>query len=223
MDPYIFIKEAIVTGKYEPGERLTEEFLAKETNLSRTPIREAIKQLEAEGLITPLKRGVIVRNFTKEDIRQIYDLRALLESYAASQAAYHRDENDLYHMKKANQEYKEVIDKIGEKPNEDMILELVEVNRAFHETILAASKNEHLRFHLSKVVVVPLVFRSFYWYDQHQIKHSLGVHETILEAILNNDAERAKVAMNEHIFQGRDHVLKHFDTFKIQIGEGVVK
>ena len=67
MDAYKYIKGAIIDGRYTPGMRLGEEFLAKELNLSRTPIREAIRHLEAEGLVVPLKRGVSVRNFTRSD------------------------------------------------------------------------------------------------------------------------------------------------------------
>ncbi|MBM4764702.1 GntR family transcriptional regulator [Bacillus sp. B15-48] len=220
MDPYTFIKDAIITGKYEPGERLTEEFLAKESNVSRTPIREAIKQLEYEGLITPLKRGITVRSFSKEDIHQIYGLRALLESYAGSQAAQNRDDDDLNNMMDANAKYTEVINRNLQNRDMKSIYDIVKVNSVFHETVLAASKNEHLRFHLSKVVVIPLVFRSFYWYDENQLKHSLEAHQIIVRAIQNQDTERAKIAMQEHIYKGRDHVLKHYDKLKRKFRKG---
>jgi DNA-binding GntR family transcriptional regulator len=214
MDAYDFIKEAIILGKLEPGMRLGEETLAKELNLSRTPIREAIKQLEAEGLVVPLKRGVGVRNFTKEDIRQIYDLRTLLESYAASQAAIHRTDADLIDLEKANEIYeKEIMDDSGLDTNR--IQRIVNMNQIFHEAIVSASKNTHLQFHISKVVVVPIVFRSFYWYNDFQLKQSLEVHKIIFEAIKNKEPERARIAMHEHIFQGRDNVLTHLDDIKI--------
>lgn len=213
MDAYEFIKEAIIEGKFVPGMRLAEESLAKEMNLSRTPIREAIKQLEAEGLVIPLKRGVSVRHFTKEDIRQIYDLRTLLEGYAASQAAIHRTEDDLLKMEKANVLYEEAINRYVES-DMNSLKDIVEVNQKFHEAIVAASNNEHIHFHISKVVVVPIVFRSFYWYNSFQLKQSLEVHKTILKAIINREPERAKIAMHEHIYQGRDHVLKHLEQIK---------
>nr|WP_263327269.1 GntR family transcriptional regulator [Neobacillus sp. Marseille-Q6967] len=214
MDAYEFIKEAIILGKLEPGMRLGEETLAKELNLSRTPIREAIKQLEAEGLVIPLKRGVGVRRFTKEDIRQIYDLRTLLESYAASQAAIHRTEDDLIELAKANELYEKVIE---DTTPLDMtrIRDIVNVNQKFHEAVVAASKNTHLYFHISKVVVIPIVFRSFYWYNDFKLKQSLEVHKIIFEAIKNREPERARIAMHEHIFQGRDNVLKHLDDIEI--------
>jgi DNA-binding GntR family transcriptional regulator len=213
MDAYEFIRDAIIEGKFIPGMRLAEESLAKEMNLSRTPIREAIRQLEAEGLVIPLKRGVSVRHFTKDDIRQIYDLRTLLEGYAASQAAIHRTESDLLEMERANILYEEAISGYVESDMESL-KDIVQVNQKFHEAIVAASKNEHIHFHISKVVVVPIVFRSFYWYNSFQLKQSLEVHKTILEAIKNREPERARIAMHEHIYQGRDHVLKHLEQIK---------
>ncbi|KIL45104.1 GntR family transcriptional regulator [Jeotgalibacillus soli] len=211
MDAYEYIKDAIVQGKFEPDMRLGEESLAKQLNLSRTPIREAIKQLEAEGLVVPLKRGVSVRAFTKEDIRQIYDLRILLEGYAASQAAHFRTEHDLKAMEKANKHYEKVINECIES-NIRNIKEIVDANQQYHEAIIAATKNSHIHFHLSKVVVVPIIFRSFYWYNHFHLKQSLESHKIILAAVKNKEPERARIAMHEHIYQGRDHVLKHLSN-----------
>lgn len=214
MEAYNFIKDAIILGKYGPGVRLGEETLAKELNISRTPIREAIKQLEAEGLVVPLKRGVGVRSFTKEDIKEIYDLRSLLESYAASQAAINRTEEDLTELEMANYLYEAAIQDHIEN-NLNSIRKIVSMNAKFHDAVVTAAKNRHLHFHISKVVVVPMVFRSFYWYSDFQLRQSLEVHKIIFGAIKNQEPERARIAMHEHIFQGRDNVLKHFDDISI--------
>ncbi|PPA69031.1 GntR family transcriptional regulator [Jeotgalibacillus proteolyticus] len=213
MDVYNTIRNNIIQGKYQPGMRLTEENLAQELSLSRTPIREAINQLKSEGLIVPLKRGVSVRDFSKEDIRQIYDLRTLLEGYSAAQAALHRTEEDLLKIRSAYNLYEDAIDTYV-KNDFSHIIKIVEMNQQFHEAIINASKNEHIHFHISKVVVVPIVFRSFYWYSEEKLRRSLDYHKIILEAIINQDTERARIAMHEHIFQGRDQVLLHFHELK---------
>jgi DNA-binding GntR family transcriptional regulator len=207
MEAYNFIKKAIILGKYKSGTRLTEESLAKELNMSRTPIREAIKRLENERLITPLKRGIIVRKFTREDIRQIYDLRVLLEGFAAAQAAMNRKEAELAEMKEANEGFKEIL-MHTHKEDSDFVNKIMQVNNQFHKTILAASGNEQLGFHIANVTVLPLVFRSFYWYNEQQLSRSLESHETIRSAILYQDHERARTAMLEHIYQGKDQVLQ---------------
>jgi DNA-binding GntR family transcriptional regulator len=87
----------------------------------------------------------------------------------------------------------------------------MEVNNQFHKAVLHASQNEYLSFHISKVTVLPLVFRSFYRSNKQQLKRSLELHETILSAIFEQDPERAKTAMSEHIYQGRDHVIRHIE------------
>lgn len=218
MIPYNIIKNAIVTGKYEPGKRLTEEALAEELGVSRTPIREAIQQLEFDGLVTPLKKGVIVRKFNRKDIRQIYDLRALLESFAASEAAFNRTEEDLKHLKKTKTGYKDAVDRYI-KSNNDDLEEIVQENQKFHDAILIASKNDYLKFHIEKVVVVPLVFRSFYWYNHKELIRSHNIHVTILNAIKNQELERAKTALREHVYQARDHVLKHTQQQKNELSK----
>lgn len=216
MEPYDFIKEAIITGSYEPGKRLTEEALANELKVSRTPIRQAIQQLELNGLVTPLKsRGVIVREFSIEDIRQIYDIRALLESYAASEAALNCTDENYEQLVEANFKYEEAIHN-HRKSEIQSIKNIHLTNQNFHDAIFKATKNEHIRSLISKVVVVPLVFRSYYWYDKKELFHSLDAHKTLLEAIKNKEPERAKVAMQEHILHGRDNVLKHESNINIK-------
>lgn len=219
MDPYNFIKNAITRGDYKPGKRLTEEALAKELNISRTPIREAIQQLLSDGLITPLKRGVVVRTFTKKDILQIYDLRAVLESYAASEAAFRRSENDLKKMKQANEAYKKAAEVYIQR-GKTGIDDIIETNHQFHEAILNAANNDYLRYHLEKVVVLPLVFSSFYWYTENELIRSYDIHNNIYYAIKYQEFERAKTALREHVYLARDHVLKHADKINNKLSEG---
>ncbi|VEF46537.1 transcriptional regulator [Bacillus freudenreichii] len=223
MEPYVYIKDAIITGQFEPGKRLTEEALAKQLKVSRTPIRQAIQQLESNGLVTPLKsRGVIVREFSIEDIRQIYNLRAILESYAASEAALHCTSENYQQLLETNNIYEDAIAR-HKKMDIQSIKKIHQSNHDFHEAIFKATKNEHIRSLISKVVMVPLVFRSYYWYDEKQLLHSLEAHKTLLEAIKNKEPERAKVAMQEHILHGRDNVLKHESNINIKFWKGDAK
>ncbi|ARI75600.1 transcriptional regulator [Halobacillus mangrovi] len=211
MSAYESIKKSILHGEYPPKMRLTEEYLAKQLNMSRTPIREALRQLESEGLIVSMKRGVSVRHFTKKDIEQIYDLRTLLEGYAAAQAAIHRTQADIKEMSEANWAYEEAIDTYFDTGS-TTIEYILEINHRFHDAIIKASQNQHIYSHISKVVVVPLIFRSFYWFNEYQMRHSLDVHKTLLTAIEHQDTERARASMHEHIYHGRDQVLLNMDT-----------
>ena len=220
MNPYNYIKNAIVTGIFPPGKRLTEEALAETLQVSRTPIRDAIKMLETDGLIVPYKRrGYIVREFSTEDIRQIYNLRALLESHGTSEAALNRTEEEVEAIRDKNDDYEKAIAQL-KRSDITTIKHIQQTNQKFHEEIFKAAKNEHLRLLISKVVVVPLVFRSFYWYNERQLLRSLEVHRTILNAIENQEPERAKIAMQEHIYQGRDDVLIQLNNPQIELWKG---
>lgn len=213
MGVYENIKNAIIIGEYASGYRLTEESLTKDWDVSRTPIREALKKLEFDGLITSLSRGYIVRTFAKEDLRQIYGIRALLESHAAEQAAINRQDENIKMMHRANEEYKKAL----EKDSIDQLTQkkaIVDANKSFHDAVINASQNEHVRDLIGKVVVLPLVFRSFYWLNKEEIQQSLQTHQIILRAIEEKDAIRAKAAMHEHIFRGRDNVLYHLKEDK---------
>lgn len=216
MDAYAFIRKAIIEGDYEPGQRLTEESLAAELSLSRTPIREALQRLVTEGLVTPLKRGITVRTFSQKDIKQIYELRALLEGYAASQAALYRMESDVANLEQIHEQFAEAIKRSADKFNEN-IKEIARFNNKFHEAVMNACKNDHIHFMISKVVVLPLVFRSFYWYDKEEIYRSRDNHQTIIDAIKERNPDRARTAMQEHIYKGYDHVLRHISS--VETGE----
>src|SRR5258708_26156425 len=93
------IREAILDGRLEPGSRLKEEELARELGISRTPVREALLILHSEGLIeTTPNRGALVRTHDAEDLIDLYQLRALLEGYAAGQAATRISQTQLHHL-----------------------------------------------------------------------------------------------------------------------------
>ncbi|WAH37088.1 GntR family transcriptional regulator [Alicyclobacillus dauci] len=209
IDAYESIRTAIIQGNYQPGQRLTEEFLSAELQISRTPIREAIKKLEADGLVSSLRRGVIVRTFRADDVRQIYDLRALLEGYAATHAALLRTEEHIARMNEATKSYERAIDAFGK--SREALESIVENNKVFHDAVHESANNPHLLFMMSKVIVLPLVFRSFYWYSLQEIQASLEAHKQILKAIVARDPEWARSTMCAHIYKGRDHVLSHIE------------
>lgn len=216
MSPYEYIKKAIIEGDYKYGERLPEVTLANKLNVSRTPVREALKRLSAEGLVVTLKRGMAVRSFSRSDINQIYDLRALLEGYAAAQAAHNRLDNDIKELSATNNSFEKKINTLlnehrGTDSYKEKVKDIYLLNNEFHKQVLMASKNDHLYFLISKVMVLPLVFHSFYSYNEQEGLSSILSHNIIIKAIREGEADRAKVAMMEHIFQGRDNILRNIE------------
>ena len=209
MDAYQYLKDRIISGYYKSGERLTEVMLANELQVSRTPIRSALQQLEFDGLVTQLTKGYAVSSFSKHDIRDIYQLRALLEGYAAFEAALNRTEQHILFMKKANEGFQKHVQQMLQQSNQETIEQLVHFNKQFHNILNEAAGNLFLKKHIEQVIILPLVYRSFYWYDHYELKRSLETHEKIIHAIEFKQPERAKVAVQEHVYNALDHILEH--------------
>jgi DNA-binding GntR family transcriptional regulator len=192
------IREAIVDGRLEPGRRLKEEELARELGISRTPIREALLMLQAEGLVDAIpNRGAMVRVHTPEDLDDLYQLRALLEGYAARRAAS-RISDEQVEVLHASCERFDRLD-----PGKEL-RELVRENMLFHSTILDVAGSGRLASMVRRVIELPLVYKSYIWYSPDQQRISVHYHRQIVNALTARDAERAELIMKEHVFEARD-------------------
>jgi DNA-binding GntR family transcriptional regulator len=196
----------ILTGEYGPEERLIEEQLAERLGVSRTPVRQALTMLEAEGLveIAP-NRGATVCSFSLEDVWDIYDLRAVLEGHAARRAAGHIERGELERMRELANEMEGLAGRFDD--HEEEIRALVALNQEFHGTVVEASRNRRLHRLINRTVEIPLMFKAFFWYTPHERSISNQYHRQILEALEKGDADRAEIIMREHVYEGRDFVL----------------
>lgn len=202
------LRALILEGEYRPDERLVEEQLAERLGVSRTPIRQALTTLEAEGLveIAPNK-GAVVCSFSVEDVWDVYDLRAVLEGYAARRAADRICEEEVSRLRELAEEQAGISPE--EAPDrEEAIRRIVEVNQRFHGAIVEASRNGRLGKLIQRTVEVPLVFKAFYWYTPKEIAISNHYHRQILHALESGEGERAEIVMREHVYEGRDFVIK---------------
>jgi len=201
------LRRLILEGEYGPNERLVEEQLAERLGVSRTPIRQALTMLEAEGLveITPNK-GAMVCSFTIEDVWDVYDLRAVLEGHAARRAADCIEEDEMARLCSLAEEMEnELPGRFSD--HEEEIRWLVATNQAFHGTIVTASRNGRLEKLIRRTVEVPLMFKAFYWYGPRERAISNHYHRQILGALKAGDGERAEIIMREHVYKGRDFVI----------------
>jgi DNA-binding GntR family transcriptional regulator len=208
---YELIRAAIVEGRYRPGQRIVEQRVGEEFDLSRTPVREALHLLEAEGLvISERNRGAIVRPVTKEEIYDLYELRARLESLAAERAAKRVTPEDLVKLDEAIALFDAAIPK---KNTSDpaVVQELHVANARFHRKILRMAHHERLNQLLARVIDVPLVFQGLRVLDRSERQRSNLFHQYIRDAVANGDSERAGRLMSEHILMGRDALLARLD------------
>lgn len=203
------LRSLILVGEYGPRERLVEGQLAERLEVSRTPIRQALAKLEAEGLVEVApNRGAVVCSFSIEDVWETYDLRAVLEGHAARRAASGIREPELAELRRLAAEMERVAWEGHFADHEEEIRWLVTTNQEFHGVIITASRNGRLEKLVRRTVEVPLMFKAFFWYTPHERTISRHYHRQILGALESGDAERAEIVMREHVYEGRDFVIK---------------
>jgi DNA-binding GntR family transcriptional regulator len=207
------IREAILEGRLAPGQRLKEEELARELGVSRTPVREALLLLQTDGLVelTP-RRGARVRSYAVDDLDDMYQLRAVLEGYAARRAATRISADDLAFLEASCHRF----ERLGAS---DHLPELVKENLAFHSVILEAAASARLGLMVRKVIEIPLVYKSFYWYSPEQKLISEHYHKQVTHALRFGDAERAELIMKEHVLEARDFLLEQLRLAGEDVGE----
>jgi DNA-binding GntR family transcriptional regulator len=202
---YLEIRDGIVRGRYLPGTHLTAEDLAKNSGLSRTPVREAMRRLHAEGLIVFIPyRGAFVARIEENEIRNIYDLRVVLESYAAEAAAKRRTPEQLDKLRALAERMHSLVAHDASAHLE----EIAEINNDFHKLVVAASHNSRLATALSAVMEVPLALRTFQRYDRSELQRSANQHLEIISALDAGDAAWARSIMTSHILSAANTLLK---------------
>ena len=202
------LRQLILVGEYSPGERLVEERVAARLGVSRTPVRQALAMLEAEGLVEmTANKGAVVPSFSAEEVWDVYDLRAVLEGHAARRAAGGIREDELARLRDLAGEMEGVSPELS-SDREAEVRRLVACNQEFHGTIVRASRNTRLEKLVGRTVQVPLVFKAFFWYGPEDRAISNHYHRQIVRALAVRDAERAEIIMREHVYEGRDFVIR---------------
>lgn len=187
------IREAILEGEYKPGDVLRESSIAKKMNVSRTPVREAIRQLELEGLVHSIpNKETIVSGITNEDVHDIFMIRTRLEGLAARYAAERITDKEIKEME-------EVLALTEFYVSRQDINELKALDHRFHEIMYKATKSKILTHVLS----------DFHDYIQNARKSSIAMpgraeklleeHKKIYEAIRDKKIDEAETLLNEHI------------------------
>lgn len=201
------IREAIIDGRLGPGERLKEAAMARNFAISRTPVREALRVLQREGLVdTKPNRGAAVRTYTVDDLREIYALRALLEGHAARRAAQWMDVDALEALRGMCGRFSDL--RVGNAS----IQELVKANVAFHEAVMDAAGSRRLSDVARRVVEMPLIYRTYSWYSEAQRRNAEHQHAQLVRAFEVHDADRAELIMKHHILEGGDVLLEHLSS-----------
>jgi DNA-binding GntR family transcriptional regulator len=212
---YQAIRVGILSGEVPQGSHLTAQQLAEATGLSRTPVREAMRRLHAEGMIRFIaNRGAFVSSWTPDEIDQIYELRVILESFAAQEAARRISPEQLKELREIATDMQALVD--VDKPD---LAAVAVANDRFHKTVLAAAGNSRLSDLLSAIVEAPLVFNTFRRYKQHELQRSATQHLELVRSFEAHDPEWARSVMTSHIRSARHTLARADNGADVAMGE----
>jgi len=191
---YEAVRRMILSGEAAPGTRLGEAELAETLGLSRTPVREAIQRLGADGLVEVLPhRGARVVLWSARDLEEIFELRTLLEPYAVARAARIGLEGPVL------AELRDLCSAMEGAADEGEVSLLARLNSHFHEALIDASGNSRLPGMLTSVMHAPLILGTFHRYDAETMTRSMGHHREVVDAITARDPEWAASVMRSHL------------------------
>ena len=196
------LRNAIIHGELKPGERLMEEKLAKNLEVSRTPVREAIRMLELEGLVVMIpRRGAEVARITVEDLQEALEVRMAIEDLSVRLASLRIDEEGKEKLRKASEAFDAALEKKD-------VVKIAEKDERFHDVIFEATKNRRL-INLAHNLREQ-VYRYRYEYVKDFSSHDKLSRELarIMDAILNGDVVRAQQAMRGHIYDQLQRVIE---------------
>ncbi len=190
----------IMGGDLTPGARLGEVELADRLGVSRTPVREALSRLAAEGLVEVApNRGARVATWTVAELEGVFDLRSVLEPQLTAHAVPNATPADVAELDALAERMHEVG---SPGPHQDLDA-LVPLNRAFHDRLVALAAHPALATALAAAIHPPIVRRNFLTYDEASLRRSLAHHSEIVAAVRAGDPEWARAAMTSHIANAR--------------------
>ena len=200
---YDYLKSSVLSGRFRPRKRLTEEHLAEEMGVSRTPVREALHKLETEGLIKPLEtRGFIVSADSTEELEELFDIRASLEGYALRLISEFISEETLKRMDK-------LILKAEHALRRKKIEEIFKWNTQFHDSLhnLIAHK-PRIYSMIANVRKYVLRYRTDTLHYLDGAKRAIDGHKKIMLALRLRDPDLCERIMREHIKEAKEDALK---------------
>lgn len=202
------LREAIIVGELKPGERLMEIQLAEKMGVSRTPVREAIRKLELEGLVNMIPRkGAHVAELSVKNIMDVLEVRSSLDGLATSLAAERMRDEDLKDLKHVLSQFANYVEKGNLQGS-------IKKDVEFHDIIYSSSRNDKLIQIVNNLREQVQRFRVIYMKDFGSTKDIVKEHIEIIEAIESKDAELAKKVAEKHINNQERAIIKSLKGLK---------
>lgn len=197
------LRNAIVAGVLQPGERLMEIQVAEELGVSRTPVREAIRKLELEGFVVMIpRRGTYVSDLSIKDITEVFEVRTSLDVLAAGLAAERITEEELEQMER-------LLVEIGGYVEQNDMDKIVEADSQFHDILYRASRNERLVGIINNLREQLTRFRSLSMSYPGRLKEMFGEHTRMVESLGQRNVALAQQFAGEHMANAEQVLLKN--------------
>jgi DNA-binding GntR family transcriptional regulator len=208
---YAAIRDGIMNGIYPGGSHLKAEDLAVAIGVSRTPVREALRRLHAEGLVDFVaNRGAYVLSWDKSDVEEVFGLRMVLESFGARKAATARTPEQLAELRSLAERMT-----VAARERPPHYLELIaQLNSEFHKLVHISSGVKRLLPILISVIQIPLTMRTFNRYNAEDLERSMAHHRELVAALEARDSEWAASVMRSHIVAAHHVFLGSVDALQ---------
>ena len=201
------LRQAIITGEFAPGERLMEIALANRLGVSRTPVREAIRKLELEGLVKIIpNKGAYVTGITPKDVQDIYMIRSMLEGMCARWATEHITPEQIEQLEEIV-----LLSEFHLKKDKDKVVQVSDLDGKFHHVLYEASNSRIMEHTLSDFHKYVKMARMLSVGAKNRAEKSIEEHKAILEAIKKGDADEAERLANLHIMHVMENLHIEFE------------
>lgn len=202
---FTMLRQAILTGKLQPGDRLVERELAEQLGVSRTPVREALRKLELENLVTHIPRkGVVVSEISRKDVIEIFDIRACLEGLAASLAAQKATRDEL-------QGLRALLNEMEIAASNRDYEELNEIHDEFHRRLFDIADSPRLVQMINSLSDYISRFTKTGYSIPGRSSAAMQEHQDLLEALEARDSSRAEKIAGHHVMNTKTVVLRQYE------------
>ncbi len=202
---YQYLRECIYSGRFKPGQIVTEDEVASVVGVSRTPVREAIRRASADGFLDLEGfRRARVSNFTDEDTRDIFEIRAVLEALAAERAARHITAEEIAQLEKLT----DALEAATRAGGDDLFREFADFNNRFHKVVLNASRSRQIVQVLEHLIEIPLMLhKRFEGTLIGNLERTIRHHRALITALKAKDSKWAHAEMTAHLMSARSSLL----------------
>lgn len=207
---YQILKEDICTGKYRPGQWLQENEVATQLSVSRSPVREALRQLAADGLVVGLpNKGVFVKEFTSRDIDEVFDLRVLLENYAIG-----RLRNNL--SAAGIEQLMACLTGLERAHAQNDLNRYIDEDARLHNLLVELSANSLLRSMYDRVHSMNQQFRIYSLSSKKRFDESVDEHRGMIHCLLTGNTQEAQAINRQHLQLAREKIIEHMSQLSVQ-------